>query len=160
MAANTNTKNGKSNQNVQKIDAIRDIIFGQSMDDIYAKFASLESLIAKQNTQLKSTLLKLDQKIEDAVSEIKAENKKHTVESKKRLESELEGISEKLKKDVSGLSKRIILQREKLDKNIRHTQSEFTAQKKEITARVEKVAKNDNKKFVEMLRLMADQLEK
>lgn len=160
MAQNTNTKNGHAENNLQKIDAIRDIIFGQSMDEIHSKFSALEKLIAKQNTQLKSTILRLDQKIDDTVKLLKQENKKTLKASSEIAVAEIENLSAKMKKDSSALSKRIILQREKLDKNIRKTESEINSARRQIDTKLEKRAESNNAQLIKLFRAMADQLEK
>lgn len=160
MAQDTNTKNGHSENNLQKIDAIRDIIFGQSMDEIYSKFSALEKLIAKQNTQLKSTILRLDQKLDETVKLLKEENKKTLKTSQAKTVAEIEELSAQMKKDSNALSKRIILQREKLDKNIRKTDAEFNSTKKDIDKRIEKKTENSNAQLIKLFRVMADQLEK
>lgn len=151
-------ENGSTN--VQKIDAIREIIFGQSVDDIYDKINALEKLVSKQNTQIRSTILKLDEKLNSTLKELRSEQVKLDASVKKKMESELTGMSSKMKSDVSSLSKRIILQREKLDKNIRKNERDFHAQKKLIENSRQSIVDNENQKLAKLLRSLAEDLEK
>lgn len=160
MVHDSNNSNGHAENNLQKIDAIRDIIFGQSMAEIDNKFSSLEKLIAKQNRLLKASIEKIDKKLNDTTKLIKEENKKSQKLNRETTIQELEALSEKMKRDMNALSKRIILQREKLDKNIRKTQTEFNSVQRTVDTKMATKDDQNDKKLLNLFKAIVNQLEK
>lgn len=94
-------------QNVSKIDAIKEIIFGQTMQEYDERFSKLEALLISNQKQLeKSTKQKMNS-LQKELESLKTDSD----QKRKSLESKLDkqiGLLEDKKVEVSKLKKHLI----------------------------------------------------
>lgn len=94
-------------QNVSKIDAIKEIIFGQTMQEYDERFSKLEALLISNQKQLeKSTKQKMNS-LQKELESLKTDSE----QKRKSLESKLDkqiGLLEDKKVEVSMLKKHLI----------------------------------------------------
>ncbi len=102
MNGNTSTQNGS------KIDAIKELIFGQTMQEYDQRFSTLEALLISNQKQLEKSSQQQISKLQKELESYRAESEQKMKALQSKLEKKMGELDEK-KVEIATLKKHLIL---------------------------------------------------
>ena len=133
-----------SNKNINNVDQIRDLIFGNQIKDFEAQF-----------NQLNNTISLVENKITKMFNESYTKLQKETERSLEVLEKKIDNLSSSTQKERNKLKEMIDTTDENLHEQLKNQKDEFSIKLKTMKENTS----DENKKIVENMKMMQKEIE-